>query len=200
MRSTRPSGSTANRSRADILPDVLAPNLRILFCGSAVSRRSAQVGAYYAGPGNLFWPTLHRVGLTPRRIPPGSYRDVIGFGLGLTDLAKHAFGADHELPRGSYDAERLRRTVAAIQPHILAFTSKAPAKAFLGRSVEIGLQEDRIGRTEIFVLPSPSGRARRFWSEAPWRDLAERVQGLDLRDGRPAFDHEDSAPPSEGFS
>jgi TDG/mug DNA glycosylase family protein len=160
----------------DVLPDVLAPDLRILFCGSAVGRRSAQVEAYYAGPGNLFWPTLHKVGLTPRRIAPAEYRDILAYGLGLTDLAKGAFGSDHELPPGCYDPERLRRTVLAIQPRILAFTSKAPAKAFLGRAVETGLQAERIGRTEIFVLPSPSGRARRFWNEDPWRGLAKRVR------------------------
>lgn len=175
MRSKAPSRQVADETPPDVLPDVLAPNLRILFCGSAVGRRSAQVRAYYAGPGNLFWPMLHTIGLTPRRIAPADYRNILACGLGLTDLAKDAFGADHELPRGCYDPERLRRTVLAIRPRILAFTSKGPAKAFLGRAVETGLQAERIGRTEIFVLPSPSGRARRFWSEGPWKDLAERA-------------------------
>ncbi len=40
------------------------------FCGTAVGNVSAQRGAYYAGPGNMFWPTLHGAGLTPRRLQP----------------------------------------------------------------------------------------------------------------------------------
>lgn len=194
MRSKAPSRHVADETPRDVLPDVLAPDLRILFCGSAVGRRSAEVKAYYAGPGNLFWPTLHKVGLTPGRIAPADYRDVLACGLGLIDLAKAAFGADHELPRGCYDPERLRRTGLAIRPRILAFTSKAPAKAFLGRAVQTGVQPERIGRTEIFVLPSPSGRARRFWDEGPWRDLAERAQAREFRNENAASGQEFSEP------
>src|SRR3546814_13773735 len=56
----------ATPSRAPVLPDVLAPGLRLVFCGSAAGRKSAELGAYYAGPGNKFWPTLYEIGLTPR--------------------------------------------------------------------------------------------------------------------------------------
>ena len=61
----------------DVLPDVLGPGLRIVFCGSAAGAVSARVGAYYAGPGNRFWPTLHRVGLTPRLLAPAEFRTVL---------------------------------------------------------------------------------------------------------------------------
>ncbi len=53
-----------------ILPDVLAPGLDIVFCGTGAGAWSARVGAYYGKPGNKFWPTLHAVGLTPRRREP----------------------------------------------------------------------------------------------------------------------------------
>lgn len=170
---------------AEILPDVLAPGLAIVFCGSAAGRYSAQVGAYYANPGNAFWPTLHRIGLTPQRLDPAAFRDVLAYGIGLTDLAKHAFGADSSLPPGAYDAARLRRAVLAARPRILAFTGKTPARAFLGRPVAIGPQPERIGATELFVLPSPSGLARRFWDEAAWRTLAARVRALPTEPAAP---------------
>ncbi len=76
----------------NVLPDVLAPGLRIVFCGTAVGSASARRRAYYAGPGNSFWPTLFTVGLTPRQLRPEEYATVIEYGLGLTDLAKSIAG------------------------------------------------------------------------------------------------------------
>ena len=99
--------------RAFVLPDVLAPGLRVVFCGTAPGTRSAREGAYYAHPGNYFWRTLHAVGLTPERLPPAQFRRVLAFGIGLTDVAKHAFGADAELPSTAFDAAALRRKLEA---------------------------------------------------------------------------------------
>ncbi len=53
---------------AHVLPDVLEPGLRIVFCGTAAGHVSARRGAYYAHPQNRFWPALHAIGLTPRRL------------------------------------------------------------------------------------------------------------------------------------
>jgi hypothetical protein len=72
-----------------VLPDVLGPGLRVVFCGTAVGSASAKRGAYYAGPGNKFWPTLHAIGLTPRRLMPEEFRSVLDYGIGLTDLELH---------------------------------------------------------------------------------------------------------------
>jgi TDG/mug DNA glycosylase family protein len=178
MTRTAASSESDPAKAPDILPDVLAPGLAVVFCGSAPGTYSAQVGAYYAKPGNAFWPTLHRVGLTPRLFKPQEFAEVLRYRIGLTDLGKHAFGADHELPAGAYDTERLRRTILHVQPRLLAFAAKAPARAFLGRAVTTGRQPERIGETEIWVLSSPSGRARRFWDEAAWQALAARVAAL----------------------
>ena len=65
-----------------VLPDLLSPSLDIVFCGTAVGTASACRGAYYAGPGNAFWPTLFRVGLTPRLFAPEEYRDLRRGGTG----------------------------------------------------------------------------------------------------------------------
>ncbi len=159
-------------SQAAVLPDVIAPGLTVLFCGSAAGRVSAAVGAYYAGPGNRFWPVLHRVGLTPRRLEPAEFAEIARYGLGLTDLCKTASGADRELPGAADDPEELRNKVLRYAPKILAFVGKRPARALLGRPVGFGLQAETIGRTRIFVLPSPSGAARRYWDERPWAELA----------------------------
>jgi len=162
-----------------ILPDVLAPGLRVVFCGSAAGHKSARVGAYYAGPGNKFWPTLHRVGLTPRLIAPAEYRQVLECGIGLTDLCKTGFGNDVDLDPAHDDVPALLKKVRRYRPRILAFTAKRPAAVVL-RALDAGaapptygFQQATIGETRLFVLTSPSGRAGAFWDELRWKELAE---------------------------
>ncbi len=80
-----------------LIRDVLAPDLRVVFCGTALGTRSAQVGAYYAGRGNRFWSTLHEVGLTPVLLRPEEYTRVLDYGIGLTDICKTRSGSDAEV-------------------------------------------------------------------------------------------------------
>jgi TDG/mug DNA glycosylase family protein len=164
----------------DILPDILAPGLKLVVCGSAAGTRSAEVGAYYAGPGNQFWGMLHRVGLTPRALRPAEFRDVIAFAIGLTDIAKKGFGADSSLRRGDSDPDGLRGKIEIHQPKILAFNGKRAAASFLGGPVGYGYQAGRdIGATRIYVAPSTSGAARGFWDESFWRLVAEAALAAD---------------------
>lgn len=169
----------ATRRRGPILPDVLAPGLAVVFCGTAPGTRSAREHAYYAHPGNYFWRTLFETGLTPRRLAPTEFREVLAWGIGLTDVAKHHFGSDAELPRSAFDARALQRKLARQRPCIIAFTSKNAARAGLAnapRTLEYGEQDLRIAASRVFVLPSPSGQARGSWAMAPWRDLATAVR------------------------
>ncbi|MCM2327686.1 MAG: mismatch-specific DNA-glycosylase [Lysobacter sp.] len=159
-----------------IVPDVLAPGLRLVFCGTAPSRASAAARAYYAKPGNRFWPALHSAGFTPRRLHPSEYEALHGLGIGLTDLCKGHSGNDDELPDGALDAASLREKIERYRPAVVAFTSKNAARAFLGRDVDYGWQPERQGATRFFVLPSPSGQATRFWDEGPWRTLARATK------------------------
>ena len=155
-----------------ILEDRLQDGLEIVFCGTAVGEASALKGAYYAGPRNCFWRTLAETGITPRQLLPEEYANLEDFRCGLTDLVKRCSGNDKELSRADFDCSTLRRKILMHAPHIVAFTSKRAAREFLGRKVEYGLQPERIGATRIFVLPSPSGMARRWWSLRPWQELA----------------------------
>ena len=162
----------------DVLPDVLGPGLRIVFCGSAAGAVSARVGAYYAGPGNRFWPTLHRVGLTPRLLAPAEFRTVPEYGIGLTDLCKTESGADSGLSREADDAAALAAKIARLRPAVLAFNGKRAAGVFLDvASIDYGAQPRRIGETAIHVLPSTSGAARRWWDETFWRRVADAARG-----------------------
>lgn len=168
----------AKASRAAVLPDILEPGLVTVFCGSAASSASAKAGAYYARPGNRFWPALHEAGFTDRRLAPGEFRAVTSYGIGLTDLAKHESGNDDALSSSAYDADALRERIERCRPRHLAFTGKRPAGLFLLQIFGVALadygpQKPTLGDTRIFVLPSPSGLASRWWSIEPWRALAD---------------------------
>ncbi|MCP1197973.1 mismatch-specific DNA-glycosylase [Notoacmeibacter sp. MSK16QG-6] len=161
-----------------IIEDVLAPGLALVFCGTALGRISAERRAYYANPGNYFWRTLHDVGLTPERIEPANYANVLRYGIGLTDLCKTHFGQDAELPASGFDTAGLAAKIDLFQPAHLAFTSKTAASIFLDRPTgqfQCGPLGKSIGKTEIWALPSPSGQARRYWDTAPWQALADAV-------------------------
>src|ERR1700712_1446785 len=84
-----------------LLPDVLAPGLAVVFCGTAAGRVSAATGCYYAHPQNKFWRALYEAGLTPRLMAPQEYPLLPSFGLGLTDIAKTVSGMDSQLPAGA---------------------------------------------------------------------------------------------------
>lgn len=158
-----------------LVPDVLEPGLSVVFCGTALSAASYEKRAYYAKPGNRFWPTLHSIGLTPRQLRPEEFRTVTDFGIGLTDVCKTAWGQDADLSDNDFDAEALEVKINQYAPRFLAFTSKRAAREFLGRAVDYGIQEECIGVTELFVLPSTSGLATRFWDEGIWQNLALRL-------------------------
>ena len=157
---------------APILPDVLLPGLRVVFCGTAPGAASARAGAYYAGPGNRFWTTLHEVGLTPVLLRPAEFARLPEFGIGLTDASKTASGSDREVGTRGFDPHRLATAIALAAPAHLAFNGKNAARAALGRAVEYGPQPERIGGARTWVLPSTSGAARRFWDIEPWEELA----------------------------
>jgi TDG/mug DNA glycosylase family protein len=158
-----------------ILPDVLTPGLRIVFCGTAAGTVSAALGCYYAHPQNKFWRTLEAVGLTPHRLHPPEFATLPRWGLGLTDIAKSVSGMDNQLPPGALGREPCRTMAAKIvaaRPNILAFTSLTAGRRYLGRDAGFGEQPETIGATRIWLLPSPSPAANWNWEERWWRALA----------------------------
>ncbi|MEP7211418.1 MAG: mismatch-specific DNA-glycosylase, partial [Alphaproteobacteria bacterium] len=89
----------ASRNPSHILPDVLAPGLKVWFVGTAAGPKSAAVGAYYAHGGNRFWRALHEAGITPTRFAPHDYPNVLELGVGLTDFCKTDWGIDSSIAR-----------------------------------------------------------------------------------------------------
>jgi double-stranded uracil-DNA glycosylase len=161
-----------------LVPDLLAPQLKLVFCGTAPSRASVAAAAYYAKPGNRFWPTLHAVGITSHRYPPREYPQLLTLGIGLTDLCKIHSGMDSELPDDAFDVNAFEKKMQHYQPRMIAFTSKNAAQSYLLTPVAYGEQSTKLGDSTLFVLPSPSGLATRFFDIEIWHALAREFQRL----------------------
>jgi TDG/mug DNA glycosylase family protein len=159
-----------------ILPDVLAQNLKVVFCGTAVGTQSAERKAYYAGDGNKFWPTLYSIGITDRLLQPREYPTLLSYRAGLTDLAKRVSGPDSIIKASDFDRDRLRHVIETYRPFALAFTSKNAGQSFLGGKRDYGQQPETIGTTRIYILPSTSGLANGYWSETWWKKLAAEIR------------------------
>lgn len=160
-----------------VLPDQLQPGLRIVFCGSAAGTASAMRGAYYAGRGNRFWRILAEVGLTPRLLAPEEFILLPTFGIGVTDLAKHAHGPDSAIKPHDYDRNGLARRIRACRPGLLAFNGKRPAAIFLGvhsNALNYGDAPRIADFPPIVVLPSTSGAASGHWDASHWHALGRR--------------------------
>ena len=164
-----------------VLPDRLRPSLKLVFCGTAAGRQSALQQAYYAHRQNRFWKTLHEVGLTPHLFAPHDYEELWELGIGLTDIAKYAYGMDHQLPRDALGAEAvaaLEARIRKVKPAILAFTSLNGGRKVMGASAVAGEQPEKLGEARVFILPSPSPLAANHWDIKPWRALARAVKNL----------------------
>jgi TDG/mug DNA glycosylase family protein len=161
---------------AGVLPDVLQPGLRVVFCGTAPGTASARAGAYYAGRGNRFWDVLHATGLTPDELTPADFARLPEHGIGLTDICKVLHGSDQEVGTVEFDVAGLEERIAAAEPANLAFNGKNAARGALDRRVDYGVQPERIGGARVWVLPSTSGAARGFWDIEPWHELARACE------------------------
>ncbi len=164
-----------------ILPDLLPPNLKVVFCGTAAGTQSAQAGAYYAGRGNKFWHILYEIGLTPRQLAPHEFPTLPHCGLGLTDLAKHTFGSDLSLKKSDFDAAAFHERILKASPQVVAFNGKKAAHMYYGRTtVSYGRQADLLGAAIVFVLPSTSGAANGAWNAIYWHELAAFLKNKSL--------------------
>jgi double-stranded uracil-DNA glycosylase len=143
-----------------VLPDLIRPGLRVLFCGINPGLVSAQTGHHFARPGNRFWPALHRSGFTPRQLRPDEQSELLDYGAGITNLVDRATARADELTRAEIVAggQELLEKVARFSPEWLAVVGvTAYRQAFGERKAAMGRQERRIGQTRVWILPNPSG-------------------------------------------
>jgi TDG/mug DNA glycosylase family protein len=151
------------------IPDVLAPGLRVLFCGINPGLWSAWSGHHFARPGNRFWPALHRSGFTPHQFQPAEQQQLLALGLGITNMVDRGSARAAELTRAELRAggAALAGKVMRYAPRWLAVLGvTAYRDAFDEPKATIGRQQRTIGTTRVWVLPNPSGLNAHFNLEA----------------------------------
>ena len=160
VRLPRPTPVDLVNARTRTLPDILGPNLRVVFCGINPGLYSAATGHHFARPGNRFWKALHRGGWTDRVLDPSEDATLPAFGIGVTNLVDRATGAASELGPEELAAggESLRAKAVRFAPRAVAMLGvTAYRRAFLRPHASLGLQPENIGPSALWVLPNPSG-------------------------------------------
>jgi TDG/mug DNA glycosylase family protein len=166
------------------VPDLIAPGLKVLFCGINPGLYTAAIGHHFGRPGNRFWPTLHAAGFTPRLLSPFEERELLAWGYGITNMVDRATAAADELSDEEI-VEGGRRLVAKIErykPKALAVVGVGAYRVAFGRKkAKVGRQDDhRIAGAEVWALPNPSGLNAHYnlpqMADA-FRELRESVAG-----------------------
>jgi TDG/mug DNA glycosylase family protein len=142
------------------VPDVIAPGLRVVFCGINPGLYTAAVGHHFARPGNRFWPALHQSGFTERLLSPFDERELLKLKLGVTNVVAHATTAASELGNDDFinGGRVLRSKVRRYRPRIVAVLGVgAYREAFGHPKAVIGEQEETVADARVWVLPNPSG-------------------------------------------
>ncbi len=173
----RPTPSELVAAEKRRLPDVIAPDLDVLFCGINPGLYSTAIGHHFGRPGNRFWPALFASGFTPRLFSPYEDRQLLDLGLGLTNLVPRTTATADQLSADELrtGASRLRQKVARTHPRfvaILGFT--AYRTAFAKPDAEAGPQPTTVHDATVWLLPNPSGLNAHHQP----RDLARAFRAL----------------------
>ncbi|GAB3873313.1 G/U mismatch-specific DNA glycosylase [Dactylosporangium cerinum] len=181
-RDARPSRADLAAAVDKLLADVIAPGLDVLLCGINPGLWSAATGHHFARPGNRFWPALHRSGFTPRQLRPDEQDLLIGYGLGITNLAARATARADELTRDELTAGGviLRAKVERFAPAWLAVLGVTAFRTAFGtQRVQVGPQEQEFGGARLWILPNPSGLNAHFTLDRLAEEFAALRQATD---------------------
>ncbi|NUP25574.1 MAG: G/U mismatch-specific DNA glycosylase [Nocardia sp.] len=184
----RPTPADLTAAAGQTIPDVLAPDLRVLFCGINPGLWSGATGHHFARPGNRFWPALFRSGFTPRLFRPDEQDELPGLGLGITNVVARATARADELTAAELrdGGQALTERVARYRPRILAVLGLGAYRTAFGRPrTAVGRRPDPLGGTEVWVLPNPSGLNAHYTLDALAAEFRKlRAAADDAPDGR----------------
>lgn len=179
----RPTRAEIAAARGRSIPDLVAPGLRVLFAGINPSLYSAATGYHFARPGNRFWPALHRSSFTSRQLRPEEQPQLLGLGLGITNVVARATARADELDAAELRAggQALAELAGSLEVSFVAILGvTAYRAAFRAPRAVVGPQEARLGGARVWILPNPSG-LNASWpmprlAEA-FRELADAAHG-----------------------
>ena len=140
--------------------DVIAPGLRVLFCGINPGLYTAAVGHHFARPGNRFWPALYAAGFTERLLSPFEELELLKLGYGITNVVKRTSASADLLTKEEIvqGGKRLTAKVKRYRPGVVAILGLGAYRtAFNQAKAGVGRQQETIGDALLWVLPNPSG-------------------------------------------
>jgi len=171
----RPNAAELASAGAQTIPDVIRTGLDVLFCGINPGLWSGALGQHFARPGNRFWPALHRSGFTPRQLRPDEQRELLSYGLGVTNLVPRTTARADELGQDEMKsgAQRLTEVAVRYRPAWVAVLGVTAYRAGFQRPrARIGRQDDEVGPSGIWVLPNPSGLNAHYQLDALAEEFA----------------------------
>jgi double-stranded uracil-DNA glycosylase len=173
----RPTAEDLAAAAGSRVPDLIAPGLRVLFCGINPGLWSGAVGHHFARPGNRFWKALGASGFTATVLSPYDERQLLDVGIGITNLVRTATRSAAEVTPGQLrqGVLGLKRKVARWRPRAVAILGlDAYRTGFNRRVVTIGRQPDDIRGAQLWVVPNPSGIQAHY----PFGRLVAELQDL----------------------
>lgn len=179
----RPTRAELEAARDRTLDDVVAPDLRVLFCGINPGLYSGATGWHFARPGNRFWRVLHEAGFTHRVLHPSEQALLPHFGLGITNLVPRTTATAAELTTDEQreGGKRIRTLAREWAPEWLAVVGiSAYRTAFDAPTASVGRQDLTVDGTRVWVLPNPSGLNAHYQVPelvAAFRELREAAFG-----------------------
>jgi TDG/mug DNA glycosylase family protein len=148
------------------VPDLLGPDLRLLFVGINPGLWTAATQTHFAHPANRFYPALLTAGIIDVPISPSAGmtdtdRDRLrARGIGITNLVRRATARASELTAEELRAGGLElvETVRRTSPRVVAIAGiTAYRSAFDRRRAVLGRQPELLEGAELWVVPNPSG-------------------------------------------
>jgi TDG/mug DNA glycosylase family protein len=155
-----PSKAELEAARGRTIPDVLGPDLDVVFVGINPGLWSGAVGHHFARPGNRFWKALHGSGFTDRLLSPLEDASLLRSSLGLTNLVARTTATADELTNDEIraGAQELVDRLAPLHPRVVAVLGIGAYRMGFGRPhATLGPQVDDLGGARLWVLPNPSG-------------------------------------------
>jgi TDG/mug DNA glycosylase family protein len=147
-----------------VVPDVLGEHTSVLFCGINPGVTSGLTGHHFARPGNRFWKALALGGLVDRVLDPSEERELVRYGIGITNLVARVTATAKEVSSAELKegVELLRAKVAHVAPEVLAVLGLGAWRSAVDKRTQLGRQADLFGGAAVFVLPNPSGLQARY--------------------------------------
>lgn len=156
----RPTRAELLAAAGRTVPDLIAPQLAVLFCGINPGLYSGATGHHFARPGNRFWPALHAAGFADRLLQPWEEHLLLRSGYGITNLVARATATAEELGAAELVAGRgrLERRVRRTSPAWVAVLGVGAYRTAFGRPrATVGRQAEMVAGAHLWVLPNPSG-------------------------------------------